>query len=134
MWVFLGFIIKKEYSDMNNFFRDDTHHCKYMKHNASPFFLFEILVSNIRTELGKCMSQKLTISSYFTLVLIRKIINKLFYSMCNRMFCPNCINTCPPGLYGDECGGLCFPNFSNSTCHHVHGRLESNTETFLAKA
>ncbi|XP_078332060.1 uncharacterized protein LOC144625360 isoform X2 [Crassostrea virginica] len=40
----------------------------------------------------------------------------------------NCNSICPPGYYGDQCAGLCFPKCSNTTCHHVHGCLESNTE------
>nr|XP_022295367.1 scavenger receptor class F member 2-like [Crassostrea virginica] len=40
----------------------------------------------------------------------------------------NCNKICPPGYYGDQCAGSCFPNCSIRTCHHVHGCLKINTE------
>ena len=32
-----------------------------------------------------------------------------------------CGYQCPSGSFGPECGGFCFPNCTNVSCHHVYG-------------
>ena len=36
-------------------------------------------------------------------------------------FGKTCDEPCPLGLYGDNCGGRCFPLCLNENCNHIHG-------------
>ena len=38
-----------------------------------------------------------------------------------------CNLTCPPGLFGISCGGICLPTCALENCHHVHGCQDHTT-------
>lgn len=47
---------------------------------------------------------------------------KHFFSDCKEGYYGNyCDEPCPPGSFGVECGGRCFPKCTKEDCHHISG-------------